>query len=121
MKTLVRFEELGMVLLAIVLFSTTGYPWWLFIVLILLPDISMAGYMVNNRFGAWIYNLVHHKGTAIGIYLVGYYFVDPLTQMIGIILFAHSSIDRIFGYGLKYPDSFSHTHLGWIGKVDEKE
>jgi hypothetical protein len=24
-------------------------------------------------------------------------------------------MDRIFGYGLKYPDAFQHTHLGWIG------
>jgi hypothetical protein len=22
----------------------------------------------------------------------------------------------VFGYGFKYPDSFDHTHLGWIGK-----
>ena len=34
----------------------------------------------------------------------------------GLILFGHSSMDRILGYGLKYPDSFEHTHLGMIGK-----
>ena len=33
-----------------------------------------------------------------------------------IILFAHISMDRIFGYGLKFNDSFFNTHLGKIGK-----
>ena len=36
-------------------------------------------------------------------------------QVAGIILFTHSNMDRILGYGLKYPDDFKHTHLGWIG------
>ena len=34
-----------------------------------------------------------------------------------IILYGHASMDRIFGYGLKFNDSFHHTHLGWIGKA----
>lgn len=32
-------------------------------------------------------------------------------------MLAHSSLDRVLGYGLKYPDSFSHTHLGRIGRT----
>lgn len=31
------------------------------------------------------------------------------------IMFAHSSLDRCVGYGLKYGDGFQHTHLGRIG------
>jgi uncharacterized protein YbjT (DUF2867 family) len=26
-------------------------------------------------------------------------------------------MDRVLGYGLKYPDAFKHTHLGTIGKA----
>lgn len=115
MKTVVRLEELGMLLLSIILFSMTGYAWWWFLLLILVPDVSMAGYMLNNRFGAFLYNIVHHRGIAIVVYIIGYYYVNPLTQMIGVILFAHSSMDRMLGYGLKHADSFKHTHLGWIG------
>jgi hypothetical protein len=40
---------------------------------------------------------------------------QPL-QLAGLILFGHSSMDRVMGYGLKYPDAFQHTHLGMIGK-----
>ena len=115
MKTVIRLEELGMLLLSLVLFSTTGYAWWWFPALILLPDLSMIGYLFNTGIGAVLYNVVHHKGVAIVVYLVGFYLVEPLVQMIGIILFAHSSMDRMFGYGLKFSDSFQHTHLGWIG------
>ena len=35
---------------------------------------------------------------------------------LGIILFGHSSMDRFFGYGLKYENGFKFTHLGEIGK-----
>jgi hypothetical protein len=38
-------------------------------------------------------------------------------QLVGLILLGHSSLDRVFGYGLKYADSFRHTHLGWIGRA----
>ena len=29
-----------------------------------------------------------------------------------------SSLDRVFGYGLKYYDAFEQTHLGMIGKAN---
>jgi hypothetical protein len=32
-------------------------------------------------------------------------------------LFGHSAFDRMLGYGMKYTDSFQHTHLGLIGKA----
>jgi hypothetical protein len=33
-----------------------------------------------------------------------------------LVLYGHSSMDRMLGYGLKYADDFKHTHLGWLGK-----
>ncbi len=32
-------------------------------------------------------------------------------MLIGIILFAHQTMDRIAGFGLKFFDNFKHTHL----------
>ena len=40
-----------------------------------------------------------------------------LNSLSPVIMLAHSSIDRVFGYGLKYADSSDHTHLGWVGKT----
>lgn len=116
MNNLLKLEELGQFLLSIILFNQLEYPWWVFLACILLPDLSMAGYLVNPKTGAWIYNFFHHKLVAIGIFILGYWIDNSLTTFIGIILFAHSSMDRTFGYGLKFNDNFKNTHLGWIGK-----
>ena len=34
----------------------------------------------------------------------------------GAILVAHSGMDRMMGYGLKFPSSFQDTHLGRLGR-----
>jgi hypothetical protein len=116
MKTTLKLEELLMFVLGIYLFSLLDYAWWWFLVLILIPDIGMIGYAFGNRAGAFSYNLFHHKGVALVIYLTGAYFSLPLCQLIGSILFSHSALDRMLGYGLKYEKGFKFTHLGEIGK-----
>jgi len=37
----------------------------------------------------------------IGLYLLGAYSSNQPLQLAGVVLFAHSSMDRVFGYGLK--------------------
>lgn len=116
MKSILKLEELAMFSLGIFMFSQLDYSWWLFFVLILLPDIGMLGYLVNPKIGALVYNICHHKGLALAIYFLGIYFEIDLLQLTGIIFFTHASLDRVFGYGLKFEDAFSNTHLGRIGK-----
>jgi hypothetical protein len=116
MKNLIRLEELAMLALSIYGFSLLPFAWWWYLVLILAPDIGMIGYLVNTRVGAASYNLFHHKGVAIVVYVAGWYLQNETVQLAGLILFGHSSLDRLLGYGLKYNDSFQHTHLGKIGK-----
>lgn len=115
MKKLLKLEELSQFVGAIVLFSQLDYSWWVFPVCLLLPDLSMLGYFINPRIGAYLYNIFHHKLVAISIGLLGFYIGSEMLLLAGLILFAHASMDRIFGYGLKYIDDFKHTHLGWIG------
>ncbi|WP_160715108.1 DUF4260 domain-containing protein [Chitinophaga solisilvae] len=117
MKTLLNLEEAGMLLLSVIAFMLQSpYAWWWFPLCLLLPDLSMLGYAMGNRAGARIYNFFHHKGIAILVYLAGLYLKLDWLLFAGIILFAHSCMDRIFGYGLKYLQGFSHTHLGTIGR-----
>jgi hypothetical protein len=115
MKNLLKLEELSLLLLAIYLFSRLDYAWWWFAVLFLAPDLGMIGYAAGPRVGALTYNLLHHKGVAIGCYLIGVMSGSQLLQLVGLIMLAHASFDRILGYGLKYADAFTHTHLGMIG------
>ncbi len=100
----------------IFLFNQLDFSWWWFFVLILAPDISMLGYLVNSKIGAICYNIFHHKSIAITLYFIGFYLHNEVLELVGVILFAHASMDRVFGYGLKYSNSFSNTHLGKIGK-----
>lgn len=116
MKTSIKLEELGLFVLGIYLFNQLDYAWWWFLVLILTPDLSMIGYVFGNKTGALCYNLFHHRGIAIVLYLIGVHFHNNEIQLSGVILFTHSSMDRMFGYGLKYETSFKDTHLGEIGK-----
>lgn len=112
MKLTLKLEELAMFGLGVFAFNQLDFAWWWFLVLILMPDIGMIGYLINSKIGALSYNLFHHKGLAILIYFLGIYFANDVAQVVGIILFSHSALDRVFGYGLKYQSSFNDTHLG---------
>lgn len=116
MKTLLKLEEFFLFVLSLFLFSQLDYGWIWYALLFLAPDLSMIGYLANPRIGAWTYNLVHHKGIAVALYVLGALLSVPWLMFAGTILLGHSSLDRVFGYGLKYPDAFQHTHLGRIGK-----
>jgi hypothetical protein len=116
MKQLIQLEEAAMFLFSIFLFSNLSFAWWWFPALILTPDISMLGYIAGNKAGAVAYNFFHHKAIALAVYVTGIYTANEVLQLTGIILFAHSSMDRMMGYGLKHFTGFQFTHLGKIGK-----
>lgn len=112
MKSILKLEELAIVVLSVFLFNQLNYDWWWYLVLFLTPDIGMIGYLINNKIGAYSYNLFHHKGIAIIVFLLGVYFNNNELKLAGIILLGHSAFDRILNYGLKYTTGFKHTHLG---------
>lgn len=120
MKNLVKLEELGQFILSIILFSQLHYAWWVFPISILLPDLSAIGYLINPKVGAFCYNFFHHKLIAILVWAAGFFMKAEPMMLAGVILFGHSAMDRLFGYGFKYSDNFKHTHLGWIGNTGKE-
>jgi hypothetical protein len=120
MKKLIQLEEFVMFLATLVLFNFLGLSWWWFAGCILLPDISMLGYLHTARSGAWLYNLVHHRALAIFIWLGGYLLGNIVVEFAGLILFSHATMDRMLGYGLKYERGFRFTHLGELGDGSKK-
>lgn len=108
---LLRLEELTVFISAIVLYAQQSVSALTFVALLLLPDASMVGYMVNPRMGGLIYNAV-----LTGIALV---FSIPGGVSIMLIWFAHIGIDRALGFGLKYPSVFKNTRLQrvWVGAI----
>jgi hypothetical protein len=116
MKNVIKLEELAMFALSIYGLISFNSPWWVYLLLLLGPDISMVGYAINEKIGAVCYNIFHQKAVAIIIGGIGIICDSEALIVTGIILFGHSSMDRTLGYGLKYFEGFKFTHLGEIGQ-----
>lgn len=116
MKSVIRLEEAAIAGLTIYLFSTLDIGWGWFALLFFAPDLSFMAYALGPSVGGITYDVIHHRGALIAMYIVGGLAGIQALQGVALIFLAHSSLDRVFGYGLKYLDSFNHTHLGMIGK-----
>jgi len=108
---LLRVESVVLFVAALTLYSASGGSWLLFAALLLVPDLSMIGYLRDPKFGALIYNLFHNLLAPALLALVGTWTANALLTQIAIIWFAHISMDRVLGYGLKYVTAFKATHL----------
>jgi hypothetical protein len=117
MKTILKFEEAAMMLVGMYFLYVynLSLPVWVWVLLFFAPDIGMLGYLVNNRVGAISYNIFHHKGLALAVGFIGYFMGNEVLIAVGALLFAHSSFDRMLGYGLKCYSGFKDTHLGRVG------
>ncbi|WP_116952008.1 DUF4260 family protein [Jiangella endophytica] len=116
----------------IVVFAMTGTiviapaQWWFPLAAFLAFDLSILGYVRSPATGAVWYNAVHtHAWSAVlgVIALVTSTSSPMLSKWLALVAFAwavHVGVDRMLGYGLKLPDAFTHTHLGWIGKNHDK-
>lgn len=120
MKWTLRLEELVQLVAAVFLLADFRAAWYWYLVLSIGPDIGMLGYLAGPKVGAFTYNLLHHKGLAIAVAAAGVLLVVNPLSWLGLAMFGHAALDRMLGYGLKYPDSFQHTHLGWIGRREER-
>jgi hypothetical protein len=113
---ILRAESVAFFLAGIGLFLLHGGHPLLLLPLLLVPDISMAGYLGGPRLGALTYNAVHNWVLAVAVLGAGLWFELPLVTLAGAILLAHVGMDRALGYGLKLPSGFRDTHLGRIGR-----
>ena len=110
-----RAEGLAVLAAGLAGFLFLGLPWWAFLLLLMLPDLSMLGYVRGPRVGAIAYNVAHDLATGAAIGGLGVAIGSVPVVAIGVIFVAHSGMDRMMGYGLKLPSSFKDTHLGQIG------
>jgi len=113
-KTLLRLEGLALAAAATAVYFHEDYSGWLFVALILAPDLSFAGYAAGPRIGAMIYNVAH---TTIGSLALGAVCLlkgGGVPVELALIWLAHIGADRLLGYGLKYPTAFKDTHLGRV-------
>jgi hypothetical protein len=110
-SALLRLEGFVLLAVSVALFFHFGGNVWRFLLLLLVPDLTMAGYALNVRVGAVIYNAGHTLAWPLalgGVALLANY---PAVVPFMLIWTAHIGMDRMLGYGLKYPTYFADTHL----------
>ena len=110
-----RVEAFAIAVTALVVFATTGEPWWLIPALFLAPDLSWFAYLAGPRAGAWFYNLMHTAPLPLALLIAGSVREHNALIVAGVIGLLHLGVDRALRYGLKYDHSFAITHLGVHG------
>ena len=115
-RTWLRLEGVAAFAAGLALFGIAGGAWLLVIPLLLLPDLSAAGYLGGPRVGAFTYNLAHTWAPGLVTLGIGVWSGSVPLEIAAAILIAHVGMDRALGYGLKLPTSFQDTHLGRIGR-----
>jgi len=91
--------------------------WWAFAVFFLAPDLSLLGYAAKRRLAmaAALYNAVHSYILPIVLAIAGWWTGSRLAGPAALIWIAHVALDRMLGFGLKYPEGFKPTHVQRAG------
>lgn len=110
-QILLRLEGLAIGVAAIVLFAEVDASWWIFVALILAPDVAFVAYAAGPRIGAAAYNLTHNLILPIALGTTGVLVDSAPTTAVALTWLAHIGVDRLLGYGLKYPTAFKDTHM----------
>jgi hypothetical protein len=112
---ILRLESYVLLLVVVLSYYMLNGNWLVFALVLFAFDISMAGYLVNDKLGRITYNLGHSFVFPGLLILIGWSNDNLWAVYIALIWLAHISLDRTLGYGLKQKD-FHHTHLGKIGR-----
>ncbi len=114
---ILRAEGGAVFLIALAVYAHLGASWWLFLALILAPDLALLGYLRDDRTGAWAYNAAHTYLGAALLGTVGYLAGWPVLVAAAVVWAAHIGVDRLLAYGLKYPASRQENHLTRLART----
>ena len=117
-KILLHLEGLTFFLFSIsVYFLVLKASLSFFLILFLAPDLTFLGYLINKKTGSYIYNAAHNYLFPILLLGLSFYYTSYFGNLgieLSMIWLSHIGIDRLLGYGLKYPDAFKNTHLNKV-------
>ncbi len=108
---LLRLEGLTVLVAALVLYFHADFGWVLLVVLFLAPDLSFAAYAFGPRVGALVYDALHTEIVPVALGTLGVVAGSGAATKVALIWLGHIGMDRLLGYGLKYPTAFKDTHL----------
>jgi hypothetical protein len=110
-RWLLHAEGAAIFAAALYFYAQGHWHWWLFAILFLSPDLFMLGFLVNVKLGTALYNLVHTEVGPIVLLLFAWIFPAPQLVPYALIWLSHQGLDRMLGFGLKYPTHFRDSHL----------
>jgi hypothetical protein len=109
--SLLHIEGFAVLVGSLVLYVDAGFGWLLLLVLFLVPDLSALGYVGGPRLGSLTYDAVHTYVGPVTLGAIGVVGGYEGAVQVALIWLAHIGLDRLLGYGLKYPTGFKDTHL----------
>ena len=109
MSNLIRLENACVFIAVVSVYFIFDFSLWIFLLFLLVPDISMVGYAVNKDIGSKVYNLGHTYVLPIIVTLLYLVTNEETILQISLIWLAHISMDRTMGFGLKYSSDTDKT------------
>src|SRR6476659_9428128 len=76
-RTWLRLEGRAASAAGLALFAASGGSWLFLVPLLLLPDLSAAGFLAGPRVGTFTYNLVHNWALGLAVLAVGTWLASP--------------------------------------------
>lgn len=110
-RVILHLEGAAVMAVAIAAYVSLGGGLWFFLATILVPDVSLLGYLVGKRVGALVYDAVHNYVAPLALAGLASALGWHLGLLIAAVWVAHVGMDRLAGYGLKYESGFRSTHL----------
>jgi hypothetical protein len=121
LRWLLRLEGLAIFLFSLMAYEFMGFPWGFFILVFLVPDLSLFAYFHSAKVGAIAYNIMHSYVLPLMLFAYGFFVSSSEVDRVAIIWIAHIGFDRALGYGLKYSRGFRYTHFGKIGRHKDSQ
>ena len=111
-RALLHLEALALTVAAILFYTDQGWGWGTFFLLFLAPDLAFLAYIVDQKLGIRVYNVVHWAALPLLLAGLGVLTGGSTMVQIATIWFVHIFLDRVVGYGFKYDTGANKdTHM----------
>jgi hypothetical protein len=97
-RPLLHLEGATVFALSLLAYHWSHGSWILFVLLFLVPDLSMVGYLANARVGAITYNAVHSYAVPLAVAAYSFGTHRPAVRALSLIWIAHIGFDRMLGF-----------------------
>ena len=110
-RIMLHLDGAGIFIASIILYAQLDLAWWIYPLLLLVPDVFAVGYLAGQEVGAFVYNIGHLYIVPIALGIIALLSGWTFGIGIAIIWVGHIAMDRAVGYGMKYASDFKATHL----------